>query len=105
MPGDALVTKASDRGQVEKAAKAEKIRHKDYVEDLTNVLKTDYGRRVLWNILSFCNVYGDLVGKTSEQTVFAVGKRDVGIKIIKDISDADPERLVEMMKEAQKRDM
>jgi hypothetical protein len=105
MPQEPLVTNAADRGQVKKAAKTEKARHKDYIEDLQNLLATGNGRRVLWNILSFCNVYDDLMGETPEQTAYTVGRRDVGIKIIKDISVADAHRLIEMMQEAQKRDI
>lgn len=67
-------------------------------DDLLSVLNTVYGRRVLWRLLSFCKIYeaGFLV---PDEMMFREGMRNVGMKMLGEITKASPELYMKMQEE------
>lgn len=63
------------------------------------VSKTEQGRRVIWDLLSFCGVYSDLAGESND--VFKqLGKREVGLHLLGLLADIDDEIIFDMMRES-----
>jgi hypothetical protein len=89
---------ASDPSQVKNAKVNEKLRRDQELNDVRSVLGTIQGRRLLWKYLELCGVYKTSFTGSSE-TFFLEGQRNVGLKILGDIMDADPMAYVNMMKE------
>lgn len=62
-------------------------------EDLQKVLNTEEGRRLLWCVISDCEVYNYVESQLDE------GRRRVGLDLIEQITSVSPERWVKMQKE------
>jgi hypothetical protein len=91
---------AADPSQVKEAAKKMKKgddRHKD---DVRRLLALDYGRRILWQLMSRCGVFKADCPINSGELYFKEGQRNVGLMILTDITQADPDAYLQMMKEA-----
>jgi hypothetical protein len=66
------------------------------------VTGTEVGRRLLWDIISYCGVYKDLGGENS-QVFKDLGKREVGLHILDLLDIVDDEIIIKMMKESKQR--
>lgn len=62
-------------------------------EDLQKVLNTEEGRRLLWCVISDCEVYNYVESQLDE------GRRRVGLDLIEQITSVSPESWVKMQKE------
>lgn len=80
-----------------------KSREKDLrIEELgalTHLLRDRAGRRWLYNLLSFCHAYESSFRTNALAMAYAEGERNVGLKIIADITEASPELYFQMHKE------
>ena len=95
---------------MENVADPKRIDEKKYKEklfkdkeksDLKFLLNTEQGRRFIWRYLEFCGVYkSSFTG--SSQTFFLEGQRNVGLKLVAEIVDAQPEMYLKMMIENKK---
>lgn len=91
---------ASNPEQVKKAKVAAETRDALSREFLTEALSKPAGRNWFWSLLSACHVF-----ETSFQqgdpmsTAFREGERNVGLRMIAEITNASPDSLVQMMKE------
>lgn len=94
-----LVGNAADRKQVKDAKGKEKLSRERELQDIKQVLSTRNGRRFYWNLLGFCGVFESSFTGNS-QTFFLEGKRTVGLKLLADLNEADPESYLKMMQEA-----
>lgn len=101
-PKDALVRNAADPEQVKAGKREENHRVTEELEDLRQVLETGYGRRVLWGLLEWCGVF-ESSWAPSAAIHYNEGRRAVGLKIMADITQADSEALLDMMRENQKK--
>lgn len=88
----------ADQTQVNEAKSREAINKRREGDDMRFILATEQGRRVLWKYLEACGIYKSSFTGSSE-TYFLEGQRNIGLKILNDIMDADPESYVKMMKE------
>lgn len=90
---------AADREQVQQAKEKQLRGRERELEDIRIVLGTASGRRIFWRYLEECGVF-----KTSftgnSTTFFNEGQRNIGLKILADINDADPAFLMTMTKES-----
>ena len=96
---DALVKNAADEKQVKKADKKEKMIDSRNLEDMKFILQTVQGRRFIWRYLGLCGVFKSSFTGNSE-TFLNEGKRLVGLTLLNDINEADPDSYTRMMKEA-----
>ena len=67
-------------------------------DDLKFLLSTQHGRRYLHELLDYCGLYRTSMAGSSE-TFFREGMRSTGLKILADITEADPEAYLKMMSE------
>jgi len=96
---EAKLYDAGDEGAVKKKKTKAQIRKEQDKEDLHNILLSPGGRRFLWKVLEECGVY-KISFTGNSHTFFNEGKRQIGLNLIADIFDADPNAYVEMRLEA-----
>jgi hypothetical protein len=58
-------------------------------------------RKALWEVLVYCKTFNSVVDPEANMTFVNAGKQDVGHFIMAKIAEADPQRLFQMMTEAQ----
>lgn len=92
---------ASDPKQVEKSARREKLRRERELRDVSVILSTREGRRYLWELLAQCRVF-QTIWEPSARIHFLEGQRNIGLKVLADINDADPTAYVTMLSESKK---
>ena len=90
---------ASDVKQINEAKKRDRLNQDQAVEDTRWMLGSINGRRFIWKYLEFCGVFRSS-WDNSAKIHFNEGVRNVGLRIIDDITQADPMALANMMKEA-----
>ena len=82
----------------EKITDREAYKQKRHRDDIIKILDMAEGRRVFWRLLCECGVFQ--VGIPNPDLIcFNEGKRDIGVKILKDIMDCKPEKFIQMQKE------
>lgn len=79
------------------------LREKEQNQDIEFILKHPAGRRFMWRLLSFCGIYRDYEG-TSDQILRNLGKRTVGLFLLRLLTSVNEDMVFEMMKEAKLRD-
>lgn len=94
-----FVKNAADVEQVREAEHREKREKIISIEDMRYVLGSEQGRRVMWKLLSHCNVFKS-IWHPSAQIHHASGMQDVGHFIMAEIMDADEGALIQMMTES-----
>jgi hypothetical protein len=94
-----MVRSASDAEQVGNAKLTEKVRRENELADMRAVLATPEGRRVLWRQLSQCGLFESITVQSSEIYVRS-GRRDAGLALIAEITQADPQAYLLMQREA-----
>lgn len=99
----ANVKNAADAEQVKEAEKKVKWTRERELEDIRFILQTSQGRRFVWRYLTLCGVFETSFTGSSE-TFFKEGQRNVGLKLLADINDAEAEAFVVMMREAKKQE-
>ena len=100
----ALVKNAADKDQVEAADRKERYTRKMELADLRSILATEHGRRFIWRYLEVCHVFGSVFNNSGSVTYFNEGRRDIGLKLLADITEANDESLIQMMRESKERD-
>lgn len=66
---------------------------------VTNLLRDRAGRRWLYNLLGFCHAYESSFRTNALAMAYAEGERNVGLRIIADLTEASPELYFQMHKE------
>ncbi len=90
---------AGDATQVKKRKTKAQIRQEQDKEDLRNILLSPGGRRFMWKLLEECGVY-KISFTGNSHTFFNEGKRQIGLRLIEDIFNADPNAYTEMRMES-----
>lgn len=78
--------------------KAEAIRE-DQDDAMRVVLGNPGGRMFVWDILAQCNVFGASFTGDPLTTAFNEGRRDIGIRLLRDVLQIDPNALTKMRAE------
>ena len=94
-----LVKNAADKDQVKTAKKKEKSREENDKMDIQHILSSINGRRFLWGILQFCGVFETSFNQNTNQTMFNEGQRNVGLRLLSKIQEADAAAYITMVKE------
>jgi len=95
-----LVRNAADKEQVKGAKRKEKSRRENEVVDTQYILSSFNGRRFLWRYLELCGVFKTSFSPESSQAAFNEGQRNVGLRLLSDINEANPDAYLQMMKES-----
>lgn len=91
----------ADDSQVKEQGKKEKRIRSLELEDMRRILETDYGRRFVWRYLGIAGVFqSSFTGNST--TFFNEGRREIGLKLLADVTDAKPDAYVQMTLEAKK---
>jgi len=94
-----LVRNAADPAQVKEAERKERFGRERELEDVRFILQTLQGRRLIWRYLALCGVFRTSFTGNSH-TFFNEGERNIGLKLLADVNEADPESYLKMMKES-----
>lgn len=89
----------ADVTTVKKLAQREKDIRKQEMNDLRTVLSTASGRRLIWRLLERCKTFGSIYNTDSSTMSYLAGKQDLGHFIIAEITQADENLLLKLMKE------
>lgn len=88
----------ADETQVNNQANKEKLKRSNELAEMRSVLNTQAGRNLIWRYLDLCGVFKSSMSQSS-QIYFNEGRRDVGLKLLADITEANEESLIQMMRE------
>lgn len=94
----------ADAGNAQQQAqtkKRQKTRQIQWRSDVSTLLATAAGRRVLWWVLEQCQIYGSV--QSSDATVLArfLGRRDVGLALLLELEAVEPFVLARLKQDAQ----
>lgn len=90
---------AADPAQVKYSAWKERDTKKRQAEDMRSVLGTIQGRRLIWRYLKECRIF-EVSFTGNSTTFFNEGMRNIGLKILSDINEADPGAYNKMLSES-----
>lgn len=93
-----MIKNAASRTQIKEAGRKQRFSREQELEDVKFILGSLQGRRFVWRYLEECGVFKTSFTGTS-QTFFLEGERNVGLRLLADINEAQPEAYVTMMKE------
>lgn len=96
---EALVKNAADQEQVEYGKKVAKATEKSHIDDVYAIMQAPQGERFLAKMLSRCGVHQTSVTAecNTNQTFFLEGQRNVGLQLLSDLMEADPEKCVRII--------
>lgn len=94
-----LVGQKNAQVKREEDASAEK---KSVGHDFKRLLGTDWGRRILWRVLTDAGVFRTSFRLNNEMP-FLEGKRSIGLELIAIANEVSPENYILMMQEAIKK--
>lgn len=63
------------------------------------LLQNKSARGVIWQWLSLCGIYQTSLHPSGSMVYANEGRREIGLKILKDIIAADPDMFLQMMKD------
>ena len=89
----------ADEEVVEQSRKKEKRGREREIEDLRDVLATKQGRNVLMRYMRSAGLFSRCFTGSSNQTCFNEGAREVAIKMLDEINEANPDSFQLMLKE------
>ena len=89
----------ADEAQVEKAGLQERELRKQELTDIQTVLSNASGRRFVWRVLEKCNSFASVFNPDSLHTMsYLSGQQDLGHFLMKEITIADENLLIKLMK-------
>lgn len=94
-----LVGQKNAQVKREEDASAEK---KSVGHDIKRLLGTDWGRRILWRVLTDAGVFRTSF-RLNNEMAYLEGRRSVGLDLIAQANEASPENYILMLEEARKK--
>ena len=64
-----------------------------------NIMRTEEGRRYLWEYLQSCGVFANIFAIDTHQHAYNAGMREVGMRLHDDLRDYAPDLYLTMIKE------
>ncbi len=89
-------TDAGNIDDVKKAKQLTSLTEKGDVAELRDLLRGKAFRRFFWNLLSDCGIYNTVMREDPYQMAFAEGTRNVGLKLINKLDQANPDAMIQM---------
>jgi len=96
-----MQTNVAKPDHIKAASIKEKISKGTQLDDVKWILSTPQGRRFIWRYLGECGLFRSSF-QGQFQTFFHEGERNIGLKLLADINDADPQSYVTMMTESKR---
>ena len=94
------VRNAADPEQVGKAGKSEQFQREQELNDLRAVIGEPAGRRVCWRLLGMMGVFETGFSTDALEMAYRAGRRDIGLGLLAEIGEANPEAWLTMQIEA-----
>ena len=93
----------------EKIKKCERIEQsedaqEEMLNDLKIVLDTKEGRRIFWMMLARCKTFGSIM-ETNARVYYNAGQQDIGHFLLAQITKADDNLFLQMMRESKQGEM
>lgn len=85
----------------EKGQKARSRAQRD-IDDMATILSDIRGRRFIWRYLQECGVFKTSFNNSGSVTAFNEGMRNIGLKLLAEIMEADSEAYTLMASESKK---
>lgn len=101
----ALVQNSADEEQVKTAAKKEKFRRDDELNDLKDILCAEVGRRFLTRLISACRKEELPLRIDPHETYFHLGRESIAVFLEKEIKEASFDDYIKMLTEKQKEEL
>ena len=96
---------ASSRKDIRRAEKSAQLAEVQRIDFVKAAMSTLQGRRYFHDLLAFCHLFSDPFTADALREAFSKGERNVGLIIYNDIVAHCPEHFVQMMREAQIKDL
>lgn len=93
---EALTRNVASPRQVKAATKKQKQREREEREDLSSVMTTPAGRRLLWRWLQFCGTFESVISDNPLVMAHNSGRQDVGHMMMAEMTKANPQAYLEM---------
>jgi hypothetical protein len=94
------VGNASDRAQTKKAGKRDRLRERDRIIAMQNVMQSVDGRKTIWWILKQCGVTQSVMRGGHQMSSYFAGKQDAGHMLQAEILKIAPDNYLLMQREA-----
>jgi len=91
----------ADREQVKEAGKREKWKYRQDKDDLLHLLQQKQFRRYVWRWLEYTKVFSS-IWRCSAEIHRLAGRQEMGQDMMVEVTQADPDAFLKMMKENQK---
>ena len=101
MSNKPLVKNAADETQVKNAEIKVKLNEDQKHNDLKWILATEQGRRFVWRLLETTGIFKSSFTGSSE-TYFLEGQRNVGLKLLADVMECEPQAYLNMYIDSKK---
>ncbi len=99
-----LIQNAANEEQVKHAKAREKTGREREINDIRQLLQSPHGRRFIWRLLDHCSVFRS-IWHPSAQIHCNAGRQDVGHFIMAEVTAANEDAFLQMMKEAKQGDL
>lgn len=91
----------ADKRTVKEAGRKEKWNFRQNKDDLIFLLKLPQFRRYIWRLLETCSIFRS-IWRCSAEIHRLAGRQELGQDILVEVTSADPDAFVTMLKENQK---
>ena len=82
-----------------KTKRAEKLERQEQLNDIIAVMKTPFGRRYIWRLLSEARIFSSPYAGSTNDTMLNLGKHNFGLFVMTEVIDASAELYLLMQKE------
>lgn len=96
---EAVTFNAADPSQVRERGRKDKREIEKAQDDLRAVLALPQGRRFLWRLLATCGTNKSSFHPSGQVFAHNEGRRSVGVEVMVDIIEADPQAWIGMQQE------
>lgn len=93
----------SDSKQTKGRKKKHELAREGELEDMRVLMKTPSGRRFIWRVLSKCHMFHTTSHHDPTSMAIKSGERDVGLWVLGELTQADPNSYIALHSEQQKR--
>lgn len=90
----------ADQQEVQHERLLEALDRTGEVQQLAGLLQTEGVRDLMWRVLARCGIYGTTYSKNFGDMAFAEGRRSVGLWLLSEICEADPQAEMLMRQKA-----
>lgn len=96
---------AANRKDIRRAEKAQDQEEKKRINFIVTAMSTSEGRIWFYDMLAQCRVFADPFSGDALYEAYSKGERNIGLRIYNDIVSNCPDYFVQMMKEANLREL